>query len=109
VTGRFGFLREEHGSTGPLVVSDQHGVHPLLRGVRYERPGLAVKVSLVLSYMGEEYVTADLQTADSSGSGRRSGLRQITAHTGYQVRRGLDRLAREVQEALASRSGLEAG
>lgn len=50
---RFGFLCEEHGFTGPLVISDSGGVYPLLPRVRYERPGQAVEVSLVLSYMGD--------------------------------------------------------
>jgi len=80
-------------------------VYPLLRRVRYERPGLAVQVSLVLSYMGEEYVTADLLAADVSGPAHRIGLGQITAHTGYQMRRGLDRLGRAVRDALANGMG----
>jgi hypothetical protein len=32
---------------------DEAGVYPLLRRVRYWRTGLAIEITLVLSYMGE--------------------------------------------------------
>jgi len=34
-------------------VPDEAGVYPLLRRVRYWRSGLAIEITLVLSYMGE--------------------------------------------------------
>jgi hypothetical protein len=43
-------------------------IYPLLRRVRFRRADLAVEVSLVLSYMGEEYVAADLVTGDEARS-----------------------------------------
>lgn len=104
VASRFGFLCEEHGFAGPLVVSDDSGVYPLLRRVRYERPGLAVEVSLVLSYMGEEYVAARLVAEDGPGSVRRIEFGVGTAHTGYQMRRALDRQADAVREELTART-----
>jgi hypothetical protein len=33
-------------------VPDEAGVYPLLSRVRYQRTGLAIEISLVLSYMG---------------------------------------------------------
>lgn len=47
--GRLDFLRAEYGFTGPEVVPDEAGAYPLLRTVRYQRTGLAIEISLVLS------------------------------------------------------------
>jgi hypothetical protein len=68
--------------------------------VRFERADLAVEISLVLSYMGEEYVAADLVTEDDSGSVRRTQIGRGTAHTGYQMRRALDLQAQSVRRVL---------
>jgi hypothetical protein len=57
---RLDFLRTEYGFAGPEVVPDETGVYPLLRRVRYKRSDLTVEISLVLSYMGEEYVATTL-------------------------------------------------
>jgi hypothetical protein len=97
---RLGFLREEFGFRGPEAVPDQAGVYPLMRRVRFERADLAVEISLVLSYMGEEYVAADLVAEDNSGSARRTQIGRGTAHTGYQMRRALDLQAQSVRRAL---------
>ena len=51
--GRLDFLCAEYGLSGPEVVPDEAGAYPLLRTVRYQRPGCAVEISLVLSYMGD--------------------------------------------------------
>jgi hypothetical protein len=53
---RLDFLRTEYGFAGPEVVPDETGLYPLLRRVRYKRSDLTLEISLVLSYMGEEYV-----------------------------------------------------
>ncbi len=98
---RTGFLHSEFGFNGPEVVLDERGVYPLLRCVRFERADIGIEISLVLSYMGEEYVASDLVTADSPASVRRTKIRQDTAHTGYQMRRALDLQAKAIREALA--------
>lgn len=76
------------------------GVYPLLRRVRYNRSDLALEISLVLSYMGEEYVATSLVTEDRPGSVRRTQIGSSTAHTGYQMRRALDHQAEAVRRVL---------
>jgi len=102
--GRLDFLYAEYGFTGPEVVPDEAGVYPLLRRVRYWRTGLAIEITLVLSYMGEEYVATELVSEDDSGSVRRTQIGSGAAHTGYQMRRALDRQAKTVRGILRSES-----
>lgn len=102
--GRLDFLCAEYGFTGPEVVPDESGVYPLLRRVRYQRTGLAIEISLVLSYMGEEYVASELVSEDGSGSVRRTQIESGTAHSGYQTRRALDRQAGAVRDVLRDES-----
>jgi hypothetical protein len=97
---RLDFLRTEYGFAGPAVAPDETGVYPLLRRVRYNRSDLTLEISLVLSYMGEEYVDASLAAGDRSGSVRRTQIGSNTAHTGYQMRRALDRQAEAVRRIL---------
>jgi hypothetical protein len=97
---RLDFLHDEYGFTGPEAVPDEAGVYPLLRRVRYERTDLAVEISLVLSYMGEEYVAAHLVSEDDFGSVRRTEIGSSAAHTGYQMRRALDQQADAVRRVL---------
>ena len=97
---RLDFLGAEYGFTGPEVVPDEAGVYPLLRRVRYQRTGLAIEISLVLSYMGEEHVATELVSEDGSGSVRRTQIGPGTAHTGYQMRRVLDRQAEGARSLL---------
>ena len=54
--------------------------------------------ALILSYGGEEYVTADLVRPSP---GRRTELPAGTAHTGFQMRRALDRHAEALRELLS--------
>lgn len=105
---RLGFLRAEFGFTGPLPVPGENGTYPLLLRVLFERPGLSVEISLVLSYMGEEYVAADLVAKDESGSVRRTELGRATAHTGYQMRHALDMQAHTVRTALGGHAPVNA-
>jgi hypothetical protein len=100
---RLDFLCTEYGFMGPEVVPGETGVYPLRRRVRYTRSGLAVEISLVLSYMGEEHVAADLVSEDDSGAIRRTPIGSVTAHTGYQMRRALDRQAAAVRAVLRDR------
>jgi hypothetical protein len=102
--GRLDFLCAEYGFTGPEVAPDKTGAYPLLRRVRYQRTGLAIEISLVLSYMGEEYVATELVSEDGSGSVRRTQIGFGTAHTGYQMRRALDRQAGAVRSVLRDKS-----
>jgi hypothetical protein len=104
VASRLDFLRAEHSFAGPEVVPDETGVYPLLRRVRYERTGLAFEVSLVLSYMGEEYVAMDVVSEDDSGQVCRTQIGSSTAHTGYQMRSALDRQTEAVRRALSERT-----
>jgi hypothetical protein len=99
-----GFLCAEYGFTGPEVVPDEAGAYPLLRRVRYQRTGLAIEISLVLSYMGEEYVAAELVSEDGSGSVRRTQIGSGAAHTGYRMRRALDRQAEAVRSVFRDES-----
>ena len=103
VVRRLDVLCAEYGFTGPELVPDETGVYPLLRRVLYRRTGLAVEISLVLSYMGEEHVAAALVYEDDSGSVRRTEIGSGTAHTGYQMRHALDRQAETVRRVLRAR------
>jgi hypothetical protein len=106
---RMRFLQAEFGFTGPEAVPDESGVYPLLRRVRFERRDVAVEVSLVLSYMGDEYVASDLIVLDDTGSTRRTSIGHNTAHTGYQMRRALDLQAKAIRHVLAGGSPAQAG
>jgi hypothetical protein len=98
------FLPAEFGFSGAQTVPDETGVYPLLRRVRFHRADFAVEISLVLSYMGEEYVATNLVTTDESGSVRRAELERSTAHTGYQMRHALDLQAKAIRRALSART-----
>ena len=98
-TRRLGFLVEEHGFAGPEITQD--GDYPLLLRVIYHRGDLDVIETLLLSYGGEEYVTTTLLRQNPA---RRAELAAGTAHTGFQMRRALDRHAQALRELFASDS-----
>jgi hypothetical protein len=50
---------------------------------------------------GEEHVDTHLVRQDDSGAVHRTQIRSDTAHTGYQMRRALDRQVEEVRRVLA--------
>jgi hypothetical protein len=79
---RMGFLHAESGSAAPEAVADDLGVYPLLRRLPLNRPGVGIEVSLVLSYMGEEYMISEVVAPTSSRAVLRTKIRQDTAHTG---------------------------
>jgi hypothetical protein len=83
---RLDFLHTDYGFTGPEVMHDQAGGYPLVQKVRYSGGDLAVEISLVLSYMGEEYVATTVVSGDT-GPSRRTQIGTGPAHTGYQMRR----------------------
>lgn len=93
------FLIQEHGFAGPEVTREND--YPLLIRVSYHRGDLDVEVSLILSYGGEEYVTADVvYRSPASGAATRTRVRESAAHTGFQMRRALGRHARALRELL---------
>lgn len=92
-TSRLGFLVEEHGFAGPEITHD--GDYPLVICVTYYRGDLDVREALVLSYGGEEYVTADLEHKSPA---RHAEIPAGTAHTGFQMRQALDRHALALRE-----------
>jgi hypothetical protein len=98
-TRRLGFLVEEHGFAGPEITQDCD--YPLLLRVIYHRGDLDVIGTLLLSYGGEEYVTADLAHQSPA---RRTELPAGSAHTGFQMRRALDRHAQALRELFAGNS-----
>ena len=98
-TSRLGFLIQEHGFAGPEVT--QEGDYPLLIRVSYHRSDLDVEESLILSYGGEEYVTADVvHSSAGSSAPTRIKVSAGTVHTGFQMRQTLDRNTRALRELL---------
>ena len=98
-TSRLKFLLCEHGFAGPEVTRD--GDYPLVIRVSYHRGDLDVEESLILSYGGEEHVTASLvHFSPASGAGHRTQVSTDTAHNGFQMRRALDRHAQALREFL---------
>jgi hypothetical protein len=99
-TSRLGFLIQEHGFAGPEVT--RQGDYPLLIRVSYHRSDLDVEESLILSYGGEEYVTADVvQSSAGSGAPTRIKVSAGTVHTGFQMRQTLDRNTQALREFLS--------
>ncbi len=106
---RLEFLRADYGSVGPEVVQDESSVYPLLRRVRYESSDRVFEVSLVLSYMSEEYVSTNLLTEDRGGSVRRTPIGSECARRCSTItcpgrdRRSGHGSARRIRSAHASR------
>jgi hypothetical protein len=101
-TSRLAFLCDEYGFVGPEV-SGQQDDYPLVMIVSYHRADLDVEERLILSYGGEELVAATVvypRVAQQPASRIKVGA--DTAHTGFQLRRGLDRQAQAIRELLAS-------
>jgi hypothetical protein len=93
------YLRTQHGFAGPEV---NHATFPgTIVSVRYHRGTVTLEASLVLWYMGEEYVATAQVTNDPDGAARRAEIARNTAHTGYQMRRAL-RLHAEAVRATMS-------
>jgi hypothetical protein len=99
-TSRLEFLLREHGFAGPEIA--QQDGYPLVIRVSYHRSDLDVEESLILSYGGEEYCTASVvHTSPSPGPARRTEVSTGTAHTGFQMRRALERNAQALREFLS--------
>ena len=92
-TSRLEFLIQQHGFAGPEITRD--GDYPLVIHVIYHRSDLDVRETLILSYGGEEYVATNLVYKSDA---RRTELSAGIAHTGFQMRRALDRHAQALRE-----------
>jgi hypothetical protein len=99
-SSRFGTALEGLGFTGPEVEQGQDA-HPLTMSIRYRRGDVTVETFMVLAHGGEEYVCTSLSwVRDAPNSARRVEVATDTAHTGYQMRRALDRHAQAVPDLL---------
>ncbi|MEU5060278.1 MULTISPECIES: hypothetical protein [unclassified Streptomyces] len=100
---RFGVALEGLGFASPEVDQSQE-TYPLVMHVRYHRGDVTVDTSLVLAYAGEEYVHTSLLWAGASPSRARSvTVGEDTAHTGYQMRRALDKHAQAAPDLITRR------
>jgi hypothetical protein len=99
--GRVGAVLEQLGFVGPEAGEVDARI-PGNRSVLYHRADATVETMLVFWYGGEEYVdTVITWKADGPDGERRVSAGHITAHTGYQMRRALDRHAQALPELLA--------
>jgi hypothetical protein len=97
---RCAFLVSEHGFTGPEIKRTERGIPEV--SVRYTRDDAVVETSLVLHYMGEEYVTTRLEHDDDAGRRHRRSVGTDTAHKGDQVRKALDGQAKALHALLGT-------
>lgn len=89
------FLKDQYGFTGPDVDRGSHSGTPV--SVSYHRDDITIEASLVLWYMGEEYVATTQVVHALDGTARRIEIAHNTAHTGYQMRRALKLQAEAVR------------
>ncbi|MFD0035779.1 hypothetical protein ACWGDS_30720 [Streptomyces sp. NPDC055059] len=95
---RFGVVLEGLGFAGPEV-DQSEDTYPLVMHVRYHRGDVTVDTSLILTYAGEEYVCTSLLWArNAPNRARRVTVGEDTAHTGYQMRRALEKHAQATPE-----------
>lgn len=100
---RFDIVLEELGFADPEVDENQD-TYPLVIRVRYHRGDVTVETSLVLAYAGEEYVrTSLLWAGESPRCAHHVTVGEDTAHTGYQMRRTLDRHAQVAPDLIMHR------
>ena len=107
-TARLEFLQTEHGFTGPTIEPSEPPDlrRRLVLTVSYGRRDLVAMTSLVFDYMGDERLLTVLLRGDGSGSDRqRTVIGDDRAHTGYQMRRALDRQADAIRAAVSSPLG----
>ena len=98
---QLGFLKDQYGFAGPEV---SRGTYPgTTVRVKYHRDDITIEATLVLWYMGEEFV-ATTQVADTpDGTAQRAEIVRNTAHTGYQMRRALKLQAEAVRATIGQR------
>jgi hypothetical protein len=98
-TARMGFLVEDLGFAGPEF-ADHGASYPVTMTLIYYRWPLRVQVTLILSYAGEEYLYTSVAVTHTDGHSDRSEISSNTVHTGFQMRRALDRQAIALRTAL---------
>jgi hypothetical protein len=91
-TKRMSFLNgSDWGFSEPEIIRADH--FPTVIEVRYRRAGACtIRIRLILAYMGEEYVSTEV-CGDPPDGAEQGEIGSHTAHTGYQMRRALDRQA----------------
>ncbi|HEV3288533.1 MAG TPA: hypothetical protein VG123_06035 [Streptosporangiaceae bacterium] len=95
------FLTNQYGFAGPEV---NRGPSPgTTVSVTYHRGATTIEASLVLWYMGEEYVATTQVTDGPDGTALRTEVARNTAHTGYQMRRALQLHAEAIRATMSVR------
>jgi hypothetical protein len=89
------FLKDQYGFAGPDVDRGTRPGTPV--SVSYNRDSVTIEASLILRYMGEEYVATTRVVHAPDGTARRAEIAHNTAHTGYQMRRALKLQAEAVR------------
>lgn len=98
---QLGFLQDQYGFAGPAVERRTHPGSAV--SVSYQRDGITIEASLVLWYMGEEYVATARVVHAPDGTARRTQIARSPAHTGYQMRRALQLQAEAVRAEISQR------
>jgi len=98
---RMSFLVEDLGFLGPEF-DDRSTSYPVVMTLRYHRAPMHVEVSLILSYAGEECIATSLVIGPADPGSVRSEIGTDTAHTGYQMRKALDRQSDALRKKLSS-------
>src|SRR5690348_9116484 len=95
------FMKDQYGFAGPDV---DRGTSPgVCVSVSYHRDTITIEASLVLWYMGEEYVAMTRVVHAPDGTARRTKIAHNTAHTGYQMRQALKLQAEAVRTEIGQR------
>jgi hypothetical protein len=98
-TSRLEFLVSEYGFAEPEITGDDPNRAPQVM-VRYTRSDAEVETSIVLWYMGEEYVTTLLCRKDVADADGRITVGTNTAHKGHEMRKALDRQTAALRDLL---------
>jgi hypothetical protein len=97
-SGRFHFLTEKQGFSGPELRAPGDRI-PAIGHLRFHRSDMTIEILHVVGFMGENYVETQYRRV---GSADRDWLKlgRNTTHTGYQLRRALDLQAKAVRDIL---------
>ena len=100
-TDRLGFLHG-HGFAEPEIKQPWDRI-PAITRVQYSSNDMTIEVSHVVGFMGENYVETRCRRTDGNGQGDWTQLGSDTTHTGYQLRRAVDRQAQAIRSHLGLR------
>jgi hypothetical protein len=92
------FLVDDQGFDGPETTEWSPQSFPAITCLRYHRGEMTIEVCHVVAYMGENYVQTRCSRKDDEGW---IDLGRNTAHSGYQLRRAVDRQADAIHTHLA--------